>query len=333
MTISKVINHYGKIQSPYMGILVNHLPMGQLALYKIRPDIKGVKKYSQIYSQKHKVDPVKTQYTKINSLEECLGNRNLYESCLDIVKAKIQEEGIDNVINYVLNTYPLGISSGLFHTTIRLAYGVEGYRLEKELVDEVARALAYYITAYREAKVFTRKIDSEDFINEIIKFKNKPYIKKILDEEDSLGQRLRRFYNNKEYLEEGFVIDGTKEEKIRSLLNLLIPVYYDSRNIVILHCITGLHGIIVLKNYFNNFHDVLDILTTCIITHLKAIDNLKYGEKISDHTELSWDCIKTKASEVSDIHAIKLTYTSYELDKLYNIPELKDIALKRIKHK
>ena len=40
MAISKIINYYGEKHRPYMGGLVNHLPMGQLAIYKMSNDLR-----------------------------------------------------------------------------------------------------------------------------------------------------------------------------------------------------------------------------------------------------------------------------------------------------
>src|SRR5699024_1214403 len=109
-------------QSPYMRNLVNHLPMGQLAFYKLRGDLEELEEYSKEYNEKSKINPVKAEYPEKDSLEECLGNRELYESSLDIIKERSKKEGLDSLISEILNKYDLGMSSGLFHTLIRLAY-------------------------------------------------------------------------------------------------------------------------------------------------------------------------------------------------------------------
>lgn len=334
MTIGKVINDYGKSHSPYMRGLVNHLPMGQLALYKMTKDLEKVRSYSKEYNKKANIDQVKQNYPKKESLEECLGKRNLYESCLDIIKEKSSEETIKNLIQDIVNKYKLGMSSGLFHTLIRLAYGVEGYDLDKELIYEIQRGLAYYITAYREANLFTRRIQGSEILKEMENLANNIHIEELISTKETLGQRMKLLYGDEKYLKElGFVIEGSPEDKIRALLKLLIISYNNSSSIVVLHCITGLHALIVLREYYDDFSEAIDILTTCIITHMLSIDSREYIENIEDKTELSWRCILAKGSESSDIHAIKLTYTAYELDKLYKIPGLKDIALKRIRHK
>lgn len=333
MSIGKIINDYGKKHAPYMRNLVNHLPMGQLALYKLTDSLEYVESYSRDYSIKTKTSLVKENYPKIDSLDEAVGQRDLYESALDIIKRDINHDNIHTCIRDILKIYDLGMSSGLFHTLIRLAYAVEGYRIDKDLIDEVARSLAYYITAYRESSLFHREILSSELARTMKQINNSQDIKDLLDIHDSLGQRMKALYNDDKYLKWAFIIKGSEEEKIRGLLELLVPTYLGSKNILVLHCITGLHALIVLRDYFDNFSRAIDILTSSIITHLIATENLKFDEVFPNHTELSWDCLIFKGAQSPDVHAIKLTYSAYELYKLYPIAELKDCALLRIKYK
>lgn len=333
MKISKTINKYGINRSPYTKRgLVNHLPMGQLALYQMSKDTKKVRELSKEYIKRVEIPFIKEEYKEINSIEEALGKRDLYEACLDLIIEKLEKEDKDELVRYVLNKYSLGLSSGLFHVIIRLGYAVEGSNLEKDLIEEVARALAYYITGYREADMFTREIDKEKFISEVENLEKDSHIKDILSENDTLGQKLRGLYSDEYYIKNGCIIKGNEEEKIETLLSLLIPAFDNTGNIVVLHCITAIHGLIMLKEYFEDFNKAIDILTTTIITHLLTLDKLNIEDKIEEISQLSWRCIMSKGSESEDIHAIKLTYSGCVLDALYDIPKLKQTALKRIKH-
>ena len=331
MKISNVINDYGKEHSPYVGNLVNHLPMAQFALFKMTNDVEKVKLYTDSYMERAKINLIKNEYPKMETIEECLGNRQLYEPCLDIVKEEIKEKGIKDLVTYILNKYPLGISSGLFHTTIRLAYAMEGFEVEEELENEVARALAYYTTAYREAGLLTRKINGKNIIDETYNTINDPHIKELLESKETLGKKMKALYEDKIFLGKGFVIDGNEEEKVEALLNLLLPAYINSQSIVILHCITGLHATLVLKEYFNDFPKVLDILTTCILTHLLTVNDLDFNSDQIDLIDLSWNEIFEKVSKSTDVHAIKLAYTASELNKEYENKLLKKAGLTRIK--
>ena len=330
MYISELVNEYAKPYTPYMRELVNHLPMGQLALYHLSKDFKKIKSYSEYYVKNFKINLVDSHYTKVDSIEECLGKRKSYEPCLERVTEAIETEGLDEVIRKTLNRYPYGISSGLFHTTIRLFYAVEGFKVDKGLKEEVARALAYYVTGYKEAKKFKNRIKSSDFNDQMKALMNDPYINKLMESNPSTGQKIKAMYNDQNYLNEGFVIEGGEEEKIRTLLGFLIPMHDHYQNIIILHCITGLQALIGLKDRFEDFDEILDIMTTCIITHLLTIEGLTIQERSHVISEKKWEDIIREGADSKDIHMIKCTYTCNELDKLYDISALKESVMIKI---
>lgn len=330
MAIARVINDYGEKYSPYMGGLVNHMPMGQMALYKMTGDLEKVKVYSEKFIGMYEIDEVKAEYPRTGSLGECLGKRELYESCLDLVRDRMEKEGRDSLFREVLNSYRLGMSSGLFHTLIRLAYADEGCELDPELSAEAARALAYYVTAYREAGVFKRKIQADQIVEEMEKLCRGGAVQKAASEKRSLGQRMKALYEDEEYMNSGFIVDGSADEKMKAVLDLAVRGYLGSGSIVALHCITGLHALAVLKRHYEDFDAAVDILTTCIITHLIAGDVADYGSP-EGGTPLPWEEIKAEGSESLDVHAIKLTYSASELDMMYGTEGLKAAALKRIR--
>lgn len=330
MSLSTIVNEYGKKYSPYKSKLVNNLSMGQLALFKISGDLNKVKHLTEHIVKRGKINTVKEDYPKLTSMEECLGKRELYESCLDIIKSHMRKDNGKEYIKKILNTYPLGMSSGLFHTLIRLYYAVDAYEEEDGLIDEVARSLAYYITAYREGDLFQRKINSSHMVKEMEDLRNNNYIKEILKTEDTIGHKIRALYNDEKYLQLGFTLEDSEREKIEGLLELLLPAFLNSRNIVVQHCITGLQALVGLREYYDDFSQAIDILTTTIITHLLTVDKLDFTLKKEDTIEFSWQYIISLASESTDVHNIKLANSCRELYKLYPMKELKRTALKRL---
>ena len=62
--------------TPYMGGLINHLPMCQMPLYQMNKDIEKIKSYSEYFVENFDIDLVKNIYSKVASLEECLGKRD-----------------------------------------------------------------------------------------------------------------------------------------------------------------------------------------------------------------------------------------------------------------
>lgn len=332
MNIGEIINHYGEKHTPYVGSLVNHLPMGQLAMYKMTDDLDKVKGFTDTFLERANINHVQKDHPNIHSIEEALGNRSLYEACLLLIRKERNNTDIDEYVKKMINKYILGLSSGLFHTIIRLAYAIEGAAIDPLLNDEIERSLAYYVTAYRQSKVFTRRIQGNMIKEEVNKLANDDQLREILGNHDSLGRKIRALYDEDDFLGKGFIIDGDEDDKIKALLDLLIPAYYFSGNIVTLHCITGLHAVIIMKDYFDDYPLVLDILTTSIITHLLTTGYRKYNRDINDSSHTSWKGIISVASDETDVHAIKLCYSSYKLYKLYKTNGLKEIVVKRIRH-
>ncbi|QSX09485.1 DUF4243 domain-containing protein [Alkalibacter rhizosphaerae] len=330
MQIHELVNEYARPYSPYMGNFVNHLPMGQLALYQMNRKLEDIKSYSDYYVNHFNIDLAKTNYPKVHSIEECLGKRDLYESCLDAVRESIEAEGMDKVIRRILNHYSYGLSSGLFHTSIRLFYAVEGFKVDHGLKEEVARALAYYVTGYKEAKKFRNKIEGPEFKDQIKNLIQDLYINNLTESKSSMGQKMNALYHDSKYLDKGFVIAGDEEEKIRTLLGLTLPMHDHYQNIIILHCTTGLHALIGLKDYFDDFSEILDIMSTCIITHLLTIDGLEVQDISPESPEKKWEDVIALGCNSKNVHTIKYTYTCSKLDKLYALPTLKKSAIRKI---
>ncbi|MDD2371293.1 MAG: hypothetical protein PHQ32_04755 [Firmicutes bacterium] len=330
MNIEQLINRDAEKYSPYMGSLINHLPMVKYALYHITNDINKVEIYVEYYLNKYNIDKVKENYEQVNSIEECLGKIDLYEACLDLIREISKEEDIEKLAGSILNKYNLGLSSDIFHTTIRLSYAIEGYRLDKKLKPEVERALAYYITGYKAGNLFKRKIIKEDVIIEMNKLMQDEEFKEIRNSYLTLGQKLKKLYKNERFLKEGFIIEGNEEEKVKGILQILIPAFYNSNSIIMLHCITGLQAVITLKDYFKDYAVALDILTTTALTHLLTQKDLDIKTQNTTLDE-SWEVVINKASKSKDIHTIKLAYTNKKLYDCFKVSDLKFITNKRIK--
>lgn len=330
MKLSQLINENGRKQSPYMEGLVNHLPMGQLALYQLTEDLHKVEAYTDYYNGHFAVDPVTTGYTAASSIEECLGKKEQYEACLDFIQKEVDTHGMDPMIKKILNAYPLGISSGLFHVIIRLAYAKEGASYDEALREEVARALAYYVTAYRKVTPFYRTIPKEEIYENMQQLMKNPTLEKVLCQNKSLGQTMKSLYQSPKYLNAGFLIEDGVDDKVQGLLNLCLPAFDQTQSIIALHCITGLHAMLVLKDYFADFQKALDIYTTAVITHLVSIEGLVFHEPDHEPILRSWPELLEEGADAKDVHTIKFTYTCYELFKRYPVEGLKTSLMHQI---
>lgn len=329
MNIEQLINQDAEKNSPYMGGFINHLPMVEFALFNITKDISKVEDYFKYYQNNYNIDKVKDNYEKVDSLEECLGKKELYESCLYFIRNDTGEENIEELVRSILGKYPLGLSSDLFHTIIRLSYAMEGYLIDKKLKPEVERALAYYITGYREGGLFNRYVSKDDVPVEMNKLIEDQELNVIRNSNMSLGQKLRKLYSDENYLKRGFIIEGKEEDKVKGILGVLIPALYNSDNIVMLHCITGLQAVITLKDYFKDYEKVLDIHATTALTHLLT-QGVLHIRTHDTRLEASWDEVLKKAAESKNIHTIKLAYTCRKLYYMFKVDDLRYTINKRL---
>ncbi len=332
MSISELVNDYGRKYSPYLGDLLNHLPMTQIALYKLTGDINRVISYTESYVEREDLEPLKTDYPEVSSFLECLGKRDLYEGCVDYALKELKEKGVEEVVRHVLSTYPLGLSSSIFHAIIRVSYAMEGYQIDEDLIEEVARALAFYVTAYREGRLFEREVRGLDIVKEMEELLETPRIKRIRESNASMGQKLKVLYSDQDYKSSGFIIEGGEEDKIRFLLNLVIPAYINSMDIVSLHCLLAVHAVYSLKYLCKDLDRALNVLTSSIITHLLTVENLSFNVDRKWLLDYSWSNLLSISVESNDDHVLKLAFSCSELAKTYDTIGLKKAIKRRIYH-
>lgn len=330
MSISTLVNQYGEKYSPYMCGIVNHLPMAQIALYKMTGDLRRVEEFTKDHVKRYKLDPVKEAYPTVKSIDDCLGQRSKYESYLDVLKSDISSFNAEEYVREILNVYDLGISSGLFHPLIRVKHAIDGYNLDKSSVDEIKRALSYYITSYRKGDIFRHKTDAKDLKGKIEELARDKRLRELVASEKTTGKKLRALYNDSQYLRSDLIVDGNRDEKVESLLNILLPVFINSGNLIALHCITGLEALLSLEDYYNDFNRALDIFTTTAVTHLMTLDEIDLRARKVDDIEFSWNYILNLGTASRDVHNIKFTYSCYEISKSYPMRDLKRATLKRV---
>ena len=309
-------------RGPGRSRFVNHLPMGQAALWRMGQDEERVRRFSEHYLKRNNVVKNRTGIPPAASLADCLGKEERYEACLGWFHQELSRREVDDLIGEVLNRWPRGLSGGLFHVTIRLAYAWDGWQENREYKREVARALAYYVTYYRETPAYGREVDPEAVPGAVSRFLQAPAVRSLADSGSSLGTVLKELAGGEDPEVPGFRVGGTMEEAAGALLGFLTGALVATPNIVVLHCITGLHGFWVLRDHFERPREALDLLTAAMLHHLVIVEDLAWTSPASPDV-LSWADIWASASQSSDVHTIKLAYTGRELDRLFGLPGLR----------
>lgn len=330
MNIARLINEYGENYLPYSRGIVNHLPMAQMILYKNTGNLDRVEKFTRDHVKRFKLDLVKGSYPKCVSIENCLGKENKYESYLNMVEEEVDGRNLEKYIRDILNTYDLGISSGIFHPLLRVKHALDGYKIDKRLIDEVKRAATFYITSYKGADIFKTNTNGKDIIQSIEKLRCNKRIKKLIMNQETIDGKIQALYKDPEYLQTEMLVYGDKDKKVKILLDILLPLFINSGNLIVLHCITALEALISLEKYYNDFDRTLDIFTTSVITHIMTLNKIDFTLKQSNSVEFSWDYLLDLGTESRDVHNIEFTSSCYEIFKKYPDINLKTATLKRV---
>ena len=330
MTIARLINEYGENYLPYSRGIVNHLPMTQMILYKNSGNLDRVEKFTRDHVKRFKLDLVKGSYPECVSIENCLGKENKYESYLNMVEEEVDGRNLEKYIGDILNTYDLGISSGIFHPLLRIKHAMDGYKIDERLIDEVKRAATFYITSYKKADIFKPNINNKDIIQSIEELRYNKRIKKLIINQETTGEKIQALYRDPEYLQTELLVDGDRDIKIKTLLDILLPLFINSGNLIVLHCITALEALISLEKYYNDFDRTLDIFTTSVITHIMTLNKIDFTLKQNDSVEFSWNYLLDLGTESRDVHNIEFTSSCHEIFKKYPDINLKRATLKRV---
>lgn len=289
MFVQKILtdySHYGPLHGQG---LVNHLPMAQVALWKMGATEERLQAYSEAYVKRWQIKPAIVGPIKITKLDDALGDEDEYCNYVVYFKKILKTHGLDSLLKETLNPLSKGMASGLFHGLIRTAYG-----LESGSPEEVTRGLSLYASVYHETRFGEKTIQTSDFKEALYAY----------HQEES----------------DHFYMVGTIEEKEEALAETLSQLYLSTGNFIVLHMVTGFHALMVLKKYYRDFDDVLDRYTVCVQRAIRRLPKDMYKKIVLTRPEYDWDSLKKEAIEAEDAHTIKFIYTCDELNKLFPSP-------------
>lgn len=295
MDIKNIINNYGYLGHMHGNGLVNHLPMSQFSLYKLGATEKQIIDCTESNIEKWGLKPAEDLPYKIEKIEDALGLTYTFSAFNKFFSDETSKKGVDKVIKESLNKMSKGLGTGLFHGIIRVAYGVESNNIE-----EICRGLSLYSSLYYEA----------DFAEKSVPI-------------SSLTDELSNFMANKK---NDFYLEGSPDDKEVALFKALYDLYLVTGSFYVLHSITGLHALVILKEYYDDYNNVLDRYTVCVLNVLLRVRAKEIKDTTLDHKDHSWEEIFSLGTTVNDVHTHKFIYTSYCLSKLYNLSNFRNAA-------
>lgn len=290
MNINKLINKNGQYWPFHTKGFFNHLPMVQYALYHLGASEDQIISFERHYLTRYQLEIIPFK-DEIEHLDDHLGNRQAYEGYVRYFKARIEEQGVDQVLKATLNQLVLGLSSALFHGLIRIGYAV----LMKD-VDEISRALASWACCYQAIEFGGEKINSEEMHTELHRY--------ILDREGL------------------FYLDQEGEEKEVVMMNAYLELYLTTGSFIVLHTLTGFEALLSVKDYFDDFSHVLDVYHVSVLRALLRVTENDY-KKIVLESNKTWDEIYQQVLDIKEAHTVKFVYTCHKLNKLHPNDQLR----------
>jgi len=284
--IQQLLTDYSHLGPLHGKQLVNHLPMAQVALWKMGADEKSIRTYSEEYISRWQIKPAIVSTHKITSIGDAIGETEAYCAYVIYFKKLLKTEGVDSMLRKGLNYLSKGLASGLFHGLIRIAYGLESGHM-----DEVCRGLALYASIYHETRFAEKTILPEDLQAGLYAYHLDP--------------------------EAHFYMSGTIEEKEKALALTLSELYLSTGNFIVLHTITGFHALKILSKYYEDYGQVLDRYTVCVQRALRRLPKDMYKKIVLTEANHNWTSLQKEAIQEKDAHTIKFVYTCMELNKWF----------------
>jgi len=209
---------------------------------------------------------------------------------------------------------------------IRLAYAVQGGQEE-----EIAAALAAFCVNYNPlpaleghpapAPVHAEDTDGMDLFAEVAS---------LLDDDpagrrpEGVGKAWQRMMKDPEVLSRvPCVIGLSSGDGLNWLVRHAVYLYLTRPNIFTLHMVTGLHALVVLKQYYDeeDFETALEchwMSVACVFLAVKAPEIISLARARAKYPIQSWDAlIDLVTSTVHGDHEIKAVDTALDMSKRF----------------
>lgn len=318
--INDIVNEFGKKYGPtFGGGLSNHLPMGQVALYRLIDDLEAVTILTNHYVAAAELPLLEALKMVVIDIEDELGNIDAYGAYVDFFEIEIKEKGLDQAIKDALRILYKGLIGGAFHGVIRLAYAMESNN-----EDEIIRALAYYASEYLALPSPVKEIklnDLEAYLDEQIK---NTYFQDFNAGHGLFTTRLGRIFSDANFEDLNIRVDDDGQVIYDVMIKYALKTYLATGDFLSLHTITGLHAIGILKSYFQDFGQVMGVYLTAYLGSLLSM-KLESFEPITAKTYLkTWDDGPHFIRQTMDVHSIKFMYSCRALYEIYKLPGFVD---------
>ena len=302
--------------SPVFGKgFANHVSMGLLALHSLGADDKLLGEFAGKSSGKLE-SIIQKPLTEIRraDFDRQLGNISAFPSYLKYFKNLHKQIGLkecDDIIRKYLPMLIPGPAGGAFHPLIRLAYAVE-----QKNSDDIIFSLAYFAASNGRLGSTTQGGEKKFDPYAILKAIRSNSKMRLSDKSGLIYDHLK---NSAAISGFDTYVNGFRlgESDLSVIAKIVLDIYLSRENIATLHGVTGTHAFRILLPYMADSQVALISLWQAVAA-LYVANGAPELTVPQTETVSSWDEISSKALLSSDVHTIKLIYSSIEEDRLYN---------------
>jgi hypothetical protein len=275
-------------------------------------DEQKLHKYAKSYLERKNISTQPPSEVPIHlvNYEHFLGHMGYYSSFIPFFTEQIEILGVEETLKKFLNRLIDGSAGGAFHGIIRTAYA---YELGDK--KEIAKALAYFSECYQAYPINIEPESTTSPLDHIKKLAGMDYFKNFAFKRSLITGRMMDIYEDPVFHSEVRALD-TSLCNSENFADILLTLYGMTEDFTMLHGFTSTHAIRVLKDFFDDYTQVLmqhwiHLQLAYLSTGCAPLNPMPNAGEVDE-----WNELFEKTLEAKDVHTIKLIYSLHEQSQI-----------------
>ncbi|WP_374356929.1 questin oxidase family protein [Chitinimonas sp.] len=284
----------------YRDQLTNHLPMALHALSEMGANEAQMRRFFGAYGSRFKGSSAPQPKPSATPWQQLLGQDKAYPALLAQFQQQLALHDADTVLREALPVLLPGVAAAAFHGAIRCAHAIESGHL-----GELAAALAYWAWRWQGLAVpaaTPARLSLEQWSAQLIEAAQHWHHDGHL-----IAIRMAAACQSSAYQQLAGALSPAPsfDALLAGFARFALARYLVSGNFTVLHMITGLRALRVLRPWYNPDQTSQALLSRALTAAYLAANLV---EKPSSAPSLPWDVLRERALAAADDHAIKLTH-------------------------
>lgn len=296
-TVTTLLAQGRQFDPRFRGKLANHLPMALIALDRLGASDDQLNAFYREYTPRlNPIEAVEPQFWP--DWTSAIGQSDAFARLLAHFEVALEREGRDAVLRDALPHLLPGICASAFHALIRLGYGVR-----QDDSAEIAHALAYWAAEWQDLGPIQRSSRAD--MAELLTERSAPFEGHRFNP-GIIGDRMREVSRHPD-----FVLGAQQPRTIdwRSLIQLARRAYRDNGHFTVLHGLTSLHALWMLRPWLKKEEEALRYFWLAYLVAFITTGKPVPGPEPESDPAVTPSDARAWAVGRDDDHDIKLVYT------------------------